>query len=281
MKVAVCLKHAVDPLAAEFDVATDALVERDWLLAPAEVVALEAALRLAEETGGSVTAVTVGPPRADAVLRHALTYGADAALRVWDDALAGASDSFVTARVLAAALRPLAADAIVLGARSLDGGSGSVGPALAEELGLPLVVHVSALALEDGAVVAARAGDAGWRDEFRARLPAVLTVDEGLHQPRYVAVLGRTYRRGLGLPIEVTTPGALGVPADGLAGATAVRRLMQPKPRTKAGAKVAGMSMKEKLAMMRGGGAKKEKELFEGSPAEAAQLLLGKLQEWL
>lgn len=283
MNVAVCLKHAVDPVTAEFDVAADALVERDWLLAPAEVVALEAALRLAEGSGGSVTAVTVGPPRADAVLRHALTYGADSALRVWDDTLAGCLDSFVTARVLAAALRPLAADAIVLGTRSLDGGSGIVGPALAEELGLPLVANASALAVEGGAVVAARAGDAGWRDEFSAPLPAVLAVDEGLHEPRYVAVLGRTYRRGLGLPIATATPAGLGLGAADLAGAVEVRSVLQPKPRTKAagGAKVAGLSMKEKLAMMRGGGAKKEKELFEGPPAEAAKLVLDKVREWL
>jgi electron transfer flavoprotein beta subunit len=287
VKVVVCLKHAADPATAEYDVHTETLLRPDRRLGPVDFVALEQALRLADAEGASVTAVTVGPPAADAVLRQALTYGADAALRVWDDELEGA-DSFAVARVLAAVAARIAPDVVLLGTRSADDGSGCVGPALAERLGLPFVANVAAVtrAAGDGdgssdGVVAVRAGDAGWRDEFWTPLPAVLAVDEGLNQPRYVAVLGRTYRRGLGLPIEVVTPAGLGLAAADLAPSIVTLAIGQPKPRTKVGAKVTGLSMKEKLSLMRGQSGKKEKELFAGPPDEAARLVLDKLEEWL
>ena len=280
MKVVVCLKHAADPATAAYDVHTETLLQPDWLLGPVDFVALEAALRLVDAEGGTVTAVTVGPPRADAVLRHALTYGADAAVRVWADALEGA-DSFTIARALAAAVARIEPDAVLLGTRSADGGSGCVGPALAERLGLPFVSNVASVTRSGDGVVAVRAGDAGWRDEFSASLPAVLAVDEGLNVPRYVAVLGRAYRRGLGLPIEVLTPAELGLGAADFEPSVVTVSVGQPKPRTKVGTKVTGLSMKEKLSMMRGQSGKKDKELFSGPPEEAARLVLGKLEEWL
>ena len=280
MNVVVCLKHAADPTTAVYDVHTEALLQPDRLLGPVDFIALEEALRLADAEGATVTAITVGPARADAVLRHALTYGAAAAVRVWDDALEGA-DSFTVARVLAAAIARIAPDAVLLGTRSADDGSGCVGPALAEQLGLPFVANVVSVTRSGEGVVAVRAGDAGWRDEFSAPLPAVLAVDEGLNEPRYVAVLGRTYRRGLGLPIEVVAPAELGLGAADLEPSIVTIAIGQPKPRTKVGVKVTGMSMKEKLSLMRGQSGKKDKELFTGPPDEAAKLVLGKLEEWL
>lgn len=280
MKVVVCLKHAADPATAEYDVHTETLLQPDRVLGPVDFVALEQALRLADAEGATVTAVTVGPARADAVLRHALTYGADAAVRVWEDALEGA-DSFTVARVLAAAVARIAPDAVLLGSRSADGGSGCVGPTLAERLGLPFVSNVASVTVSGDGVVIVRSGDAGWRDEFSAPLPVVLAVDEQLNTPRYVAVLGRAYRRGLGLPIEVLTPEELGLGAADLQPSTVIISIGQPKPRTKVGAKVTGLSMKEKLSLMRGQSGKKEKELFSGPPDEAARLVLGKIEEWL
>jgi electron transfer flavoprotein alpha/beta subunit len=143
---------------------------------------------------------------------------------------------------------------------------------------VPDVVSVS---VADGSVVAVRAGDAGRRDELRAPLPAVLAVDEGLNEPRYVAVLGRTYRRGLGIPVELLEPAELGLRDDELAPSVVTLAVGQPRPRTKAGVKVTGLSMKEKLSRMRGGGGKTEKQIFTGSPDDAAKLVLDKLGEWL
>jgi len=280
VKVVVCLKHAADPATAEFDVGSETLVQPGFLLGPVDFIALEEALRLADTEGATVTAVTVGPARADAVLRHALTYGADAAVRAWAERLEGA-DSFTVARVLAAAVARLRPDVVLLGTRSADSGSGCVAPALAELLGLPLVANVVAVTRSGDTVLATRAGDAGWRDEFSVPLPAVLAVEEGLNEPRYVAVLGRAYRRGLGLSIEVLTPAALGLGDADLEPAVVTIRIGQLRPRTKVGVRVTGLSMKEKLSVMRGQTGRKEKELFTGSPEEAARLVLGKLEEWL
>lgn len=280
MKVLVCLKHAVDPVTAEYDVHTDTLLDRDRLLGPVDFVALEEALRLADAEGATVIAVTVGPARADAVLRYALTYGADAGLRVWDDRLQDA-DSFTVARVLAAVASSIGPDIVLLGTRSIDGASGCVGPTLAEHLALPFVSNVVSLTCSGSAVVVVRAGDAGWRDEFSAPLPVVLAVDEGLNVPRYVGVLGRTYRRGLGTTIETLSPAELGLVDAELEPAVVTVAVGQPRPRTKVGIKVSGMSMKEKLSVMRGQSSKNSRELFTGSPEAAAKLMLAKLEEWL
>lgn len=280
MKIVVCLKHATDPETAEFDLRTGALSQPNFLLGPLDFIALEQALRFAEVDGATVTAVTVGPARADFVLRKALTYGADAAQRVWADRLEEA-DSLTVARALAAAVVRLRPDIILLGTRSVDSASGRVAPALAEFLGLPLVTNVVAVTRDGDTVLVTRAGDAGWRDEFRVPVPAVLAVEEGLNEPRYVAVLGHTYRRGLGLSIEVLSPAGLGIADSELEPALVTIEVGPPRPRTKVGIKVTGLTMKEKLDIMRGRTTKKENELFTGSPEEAAQLMLGKLEEWL
>jgi electron transfer flavoprotein beta subunit len=280
VNVVVCLKHAVDPATSVYDVHAETLLEPDRIVGAADMVALEEALRLRTAAEAEVAAVTVGPERADAALRQALVYGADAAVRVWDHRLAGA-DSFAVARVLAAVASRLGADLVLLGTRSVDSGSAAVGAAIAEHLGLPFVSDVVSVSVADGSVVAVRAGDAGRRDELSAPLPAVLAVDEGLNEPRYVAVLGRTYRRGLGIPVELLGPADLGLRDEDLAASVVTVAVGQPRPRTKAGAKVSGLSMKEKLSRMRGGGGKNEKQIFTGSPDDAAKLVLDKLREWL
>jgi len=280
MNVLVCLKHAVDPLTAEYDVRNEQLCEPDHILAPVDSVALEQALALADAHGATVTAATVGPPRADAVLRHALTYGATAALRAWGESVE-AADSFVVARVLAAVAKRIRADLVLLGTRSLDGASGCVGPVLAEQLELAYVSNVVSLALDAGSLTAVRAGDGGRRDEFVATLPAVLGVDVGLNTPRYVGVLSRTYRRGLAAAVELVSPADLGIPDGELEPALETVAVGAPRPRTKTGVKVSGMSMRDKLALMRGQSGKKSAELFSGPPADAAQIVLEKLSEWL
>ena len=113
--------------------------------------AVAQAVRLAGETGGRSTAITMGPPAAVDVLREALAWGVDDALHLTDAALAG-SDCLVTARALAStiALMDDPPDLILVGASSVDGSTGAVGAMLAELLGLPFTGPVLSLEPEAG-----------------------------------------------------------------------------------------------------------------------------------
>ncbi|TFD39369.1 electron transfer flavoprotein beta subunit/FixA family protein [Cryobacterium sp. TMT2-10] len=151
--------------------------------------ALEVALRLRETAGGEVTVLTMGPPEAVVALRKALAMGADRAVHVCDEALAG-SDALQTAAVLAAAVRATAApgaatfDLVVAGNESTDGRTAAVPAMLAERLGLPQLTFLGSVAVDAGIVTGLRITPEG-TTELCAALPAVISVTEGSAQPRF------------------------------------------------------------------------------------------------
>ncbi|WP_198681497.1 FAD-binding protein [Kribbella rubisoli] len=140
--------------------------------------AVAQAVRLARETGGRSTAITMGPPAAVDVLREALAWGADDAVQLSDPALAG-SDCLVTARALAATIRLLddPPDLILVGNSSVDGSTGAVGAMLAELLGLPFTGPVLTLEPVDGRLRTTVQYDTG-TESVTIDLPAVVAVAE-------------------------------------------------------------------------------------------------------
>ncbi|MFI5697654.1 FAD-binding protein [Kribbella sp. NPDC051586] len=140
--------------------------------------AVAQAVRLAGETGGRSTAITMGPAAAVDVLREALAWGVDDAVQLSDPALAG-SDCLVTARALAATIRLLddPPDLILVGNSSVDGSTGAVGAMLAELLGLPFTGPVLALEPADGRLRTTVQYDAG-TESVTIDLPAVVAVAE-------------------------------------------------------------------------------------------------------
>jgi electron transfer flavoprotein alpha subunit len=145
---------------------------------------------LARDTGGTCTAVTLGPPEAEDVLREAVAWGADAGLHACDAAFAG-SDTLATARALAAVLRAHGPfDLVLVGRNSLDGETGQVGPELAELLDLPFATGVRRL--EDlGARLRLELELDDGTQEVEISLPAVLSVAERLCDPCKVDPEGR------------------------------------------------------------------------------------------
>ncbi len=145
---------------------------------------------LARETGGTCTALTLGPPSAEDVLREAVAWGADGGLHVCDEAFAG-SDTLATARALAAALEGSGPyDLVLVGRNSLDGETGQVGPELAELLGLPFAGGVKRLEDRGGWLRLELELDDG-TSEVEVQLPAVLSVAERLCEPCKVHPEGR------------------------------------------------------------------------------------------
>lgn len=149
--------------------------------------ALEAAIRLREEHGGEVIALSMGDDRTRAAMLEALAMGADAAYIVNDD-LAGV-DALATSKVLAAAVRKIGGFQLILcGEMSLDGLSSQVGPRLAELLDLPQVAYARRLTMEDGRMRAER--DLEDVDEVvEVELPAVVSVVREINEPRIPSLM--------------------------------------------------------------------------------------------
>ena len=139
--------------------------------------------------------VSVGGEEAEEGLRACLAKGADRAVRIWDDALEGA-DPLAVARVLAPAVERESPDLVLCGVQSSDGVYSATGVALAEHLGLPRVAVVKALDYDAGAGTAAveRELEGGLVELLRVRLPALLTIQTGINEPRY-ATCARSSRR--------------------------------------------------------------------------------------
>ena len=162
----------------------------------ADANALEAALQIRDDLQDTqVIILTLGPPAAEEPLREAAALGVDRAVRLWGDSLAG-SDCLATARVLAAAVRRLECDLVLCGAQSVDGMSGSVGPQLAELLGIPAIPSVlSAKMQDDGSVLCERRAGGGIRASESVPLPALCTVEQDANSPRYPTLKLRLHWR--------------------------------------------------------------------------------------
>jgi electron transfer flavoprotein beta subunit len=158
-------------------------------LNPFDRPAIEAALTIAEARGGSVTALTMGPPVANAALAEAQAMGVDRCVLVSDPALAG-SDTLVTARVLAAAARQMGAfEFMCFGTRTSDSDTGQVGPQTAAVLNLPFLSGVKEIQAQNAKWQLKRTMDA-WEEQWDVRPPAALSIHPKAFKPRPVGLIG-------------------------------------------------------------------------------------------
>ena len=145
-------------------------------------------LKIAEAHGGQVTILSVGPAKAADSVRKALSMGADKAVHVLDDALAG-SDALGTSLVLAEALKSVGFDLVVLGSEWTDARTGVMGAMLAERLGVPHLTLASKVDIDGTQVSIRRLTDDGYA-VVNASLPAVVSVVEKINEPRYPTFKG-------------------------------------------------------------------------------------------
>ncbi|MFB6102476.1 MAG: electron transfer flavoprotein subunit beta/FixA family protein [Haloplanus sp.] len=197
MKVLVTVKEVAE-VADDFEIEGLTIPEKylEYDLNEWDDYAVEAAVRIAEERDGvEVVAVTIGPERSEETIRMALAKGVDRAIRVWDDTLAeaGLLDPTATARILAAVAEREEPDLVLSGVQAADDGFGATGVALAEHLDFGWAAVVNNLVV-DGDVV----GEASVRRELEGGveelttvdLPAVLTIQTGINDPRYASLRG-------------------------------------------------------------------------------------------
>jgi electron transfer flavoprotein beta subunit len=193
--------------------------------------ALEEALRVKEGSGeGEVVAVLMGPPRAVDSLRKALAVGADRAVHVADDAIAG-SDLVATTRVLAKALEREKPDLVLFGQQGSDSDGAVLWAAVADKLRLPMISQAASLELTGGQAKVKRQTEYGY-DVIEAPLPCVVAVSDAINEPRYPALKGIMGAKKK--PQESLTAGDLGLGAEDVGesgSATEVYALGEPPPR--------------------------------------------------
>jgi electron transfer flavoprotein beta subunit len=162
-----------------------------WIISPYDEFAVEEALRIKEKRGqGEVVAVSLGPDRAKEALRSALAMGCDRAIHVNDPALA-AVDTLTTARALAAVVTQEAPQLVLCGRQAIDDDMGAVGAQLAEVLGWPCASWIMEETI-DGEGKSVRVGRQveGGLEVFELPLPAVLSAQKGMNEPRYPTLKG-------------------------------------------------------------------------------------------
>ncbi|HEX2999767.1 MAG TPA: electron transfer flavoprotein subunit beta/FixA family protein, partial [Armatimonadota bacterium] len=197
---------------------------------PLDLYAIECALQLKEQRGGSITVVSMGPPKAEKAIREALSMGCDDGVLLSDRAFAGA-DTWSTAYVLAEAVRELGEfDLIVAGIRATDGDTGQVGPEMASMLNLPIATFVSKIvSIENGMMTVERLIEGGY-ETVRLTLPCLITVVNEISSPRLPTLRGKQAARSKVVPMKGKAD--LTVKEDGLGlkgSPTRVVRIMQPK----------------------------------------------------
>ena len=184
----VCVKQVPDTANVTAEaMKEDGTVNRAALPAifnPEDLRALETALQVRDLHGGTVTVLSMGPPKAGEVLRECLYRGVDRAILL-TDRRAAASDTLATSYILAQAIRTIGRyDFVFCGRQAIDGDTAQVGPQTAEKLGIAQVTYLEELvALSDGVVRVRRNVGNGW-EVVEARLPVLVTVLESANRPR-------------------------------------------------------------------------------------------------
>ena len=191
MNIVVCVKQVPDTWSERTLKESDSTLDRDAadaVINEADEFAIEEGLRLAEAHGGEVTILSMGPQRATESIRKALSMGADKAVHLVDDALAG-SDVLGTSAALAAVLGQIGFDLVILGSESTDARTGVLPAMLSERLGVPQLSYASKVEIDGSAITINRLADYGY-DTVVATLPAVISVVEKINEPRYPSFKG-------------------------------------------------------------------------------------------
>jgi electron transfer flavoprotein beta subunit len=192
MDMIVCVKRVphtqevdlvIDPQKTDIKKDMLAHVMNEW-----DIYAIEEAIQLKERFGGTVTAVTLGTEDDEEVLRRCLAMGADRAVLI--DSEDRSLDSYVISKILSSMIQRLEFDLVMTGVQADDDNSGAVGGMLSGHLGLPHAAVVTAVEPQEDEVKIRIELEGGIEEVSKVRLPALLTIQTGINEPRYVSIMG-------------------------------------------------------------------------------------------
>ena len=246
MNILVCVKQVPDTTEIKIDPVTNTLIRAGVpsILNPFDGYALEVALRLKEANEGSkVTVISMGPEQAKAVIKEALSVGADAGYLLSGREFGG-SDTLATSYIISTAVKKLEEtegkfDLIFCGKQAIDGDTGQVGPEMAEHLGRVSVTYAADVKTEGGKVIVKRENEDGY-EMIETQTPAIITVIKTPFELRYATMKSKLAAGKK--PIPMITPadleGIIDLNRAGLKGSpTKVKKTFTPQLK-KAGVKI-------------------------------------------
>lgn len=258
MRFIVCIKQVPDTTDIKIDPVTNTLVREgvESILNPFDTYAIEEAVRLKEEHGGTVIAISMGPPQVEAALRETVSLGVDEIYLLSDRKFAGA-DTWATSYTLAAAIKHLGEYNLILtGQQAIDGDTAQVGPGIAAHLDIPQTCFVRKIeSFSEDKVRLQRLMEEGV-DTLEMELPGLITVVREINNPRLPSLRGK--RQARNAELNVLTADDLGLDENltGLNGSpTQVVNIFTPKH--------------EKIV-----------EKFDGDSDEAVELIVRRLDEF-
>ena len=215
-----------------------------WVINPYDEFAVEEALRIKEAHGGSVTIISVGSEKAAEAIRTALAMGADKGILINDPASAR-YDGLQTARILAAVLKEAPFDLIIAGQRAVDDDNYQVGPATAEFLDIPHISMVIKQEITDTKIRCHRTIDGGTAI-LETQLPALITTQRGLNEPRYASLPG--IMKAKKKPIDIKNVADIGLDSEHMGEPLTKIVSMKTPPDRKGGIMIQGDSAQAKAA---------------------------------
>jgi len=190
LNIAVCVKQVPDT-ETKIKIAEDKKSinesEINFILNPYDEFAVEEALKLKESNGGEVTIISLGPDRISSTIRSALAMGADKAIHI--KSKNHPVDPVVTAKALAVVLKEGNYDIILAGKQAIDDDNQQVAPMLSEILDIPIINVITKLEVSGTKVVAERQIEGGF-EKVECELPAIVSAQRGLNEPRYASLKG-------------------------------------------------------------------------------------------
>lgn len=258
MRFIVCIKQVPNTTEIKIDPVTNTLVREgvESILNPFDTYAIEEAVRLKEEHGGTVVAISMGPPQVESALREAVSLGVDEIYLLSDRKFAGA-DTWATSYTLAAAIRHLGEYTLILtGQQAIDGDTAQVGPGIAAHLDIPQTCFVRKVeSLSEDKVRLQRLMEDGV-DTLEMELPGLITVVKEINTPRLPSLRGKRNARSVEMKVLNANDLGLDENLTGLNGSpTQVVNIFTPKH--------------EKIV-----------EKFDGDSDEAVELIVRRLDEF-
>ncbi len=203
MNIIVCIKQVPDTTEIKIDPTTNTLIREgvESIINPFDLYAIEEAVRLKEQYGGTVTAITMGPPQAENALRDSVAVGVDHIILLSDRKFAGA-DTWATSLTLAGAIKKLDKfDLVLFGQQAIDGDTAQVGPGVAAHLSLCQTCFVRKIeSISEKEMVVQRLMEDGY-DRVQLPLPAILTVVKEINTPRLPSLRGKKNARSIELTV--------------------------------------------------------------------------------
>jgi electron transfer flavoprotein beta subunit len=255
LNIIVCIKQVPGTNEVKMNMETNTIIREgvEAIVNPFDMYAVEEALRIRDNLGGRVTALSMGIPSVSVLLKDMIGLGVDDAVLMSDRAFAGA-DSLATSYTLSMGIKKIGGyDLIICGKQATDGDTAQVGPSLAEKLGLPHTTYVRKIEeIKEGYIRCQRLTDDGY-EVIEMPLPAVITVVKEINEPRLPSI--KAMMRAKKAEVIVWTADDVGADKDkcGLKGSpTQVVKTFIPVHDI-------------------------ESEIFEGTPEEQSKQLVEKL----